>query len=90
MIQSMGYRPIFSLREDWAAVTPQLDSCGHCLPIYSQPDPQRGEPKPNLEGLMMKFMKTQMATNETLKESQLRQEEMITPLFGVILRLQFI
>jgi len=76
MIQSMRYRPIFSLREDWAAVTPQLDSYGQYH--SSQLDSRKEEPKSNTEDFMMDLIKVQRETIGTLEESQTKQKERIT------------
>ena len=71
---------MFSTRQDWSAVTAQLNSCGHYLPTYPQPDPQLVKPKPNKVDLMMELVKAQMATIGTLKNSQTKQDDMIMQL----------
>ena len=65
--------------------------CGHLseydFSTYSQLDPRREEPKYNLEDMLMKFITTQMATNELLKENHLRQDETIRQLGREVERL---
>ena len=65
---------MFSPKEAYP-VTRQLDSYSLNFYSYSPPDRRQAELKSNLEDLLMKFITTQMATNELLKESQMRQDE---------------
>ena len=87
MFQFRVDQKMFWQREDSVAMSRQLSPNISDLSTYPQPDPNPQELKTILEDLMMKFITTQMATNELLKENLLRQDDTIRQLGREVERL---